>query len=66
MIILCGSADGTFVPKRGAMRPENKYETPATSRTLVKEGRVAECRVCAITTFWYTRVGCRKTERLVA
>jgi len=44
-IILCGSAGGTFVPKSGMMKPENKWETPAVWRALVKEGRVAEWRV---------------------
>jgi len=44
-VILCGSAGGTFVPKGGMVRPENKWETPAVWRALVKEGRVAEWRV---------------------
>jgi hypothetical protein len=44
-IILCGSAGGTFVPKSGMMKPENKWETPAVWRALVKEGRVAEWRI---------------------
>ena len=44
-VILCGSAGGTFVPKGGMVRPENKRETPAVWRALVKEGRVAEWRV---------------------
>jgi ketosteroid isomerase-like protein len=43
-IILCGSAGGTFVPKGGMMKAENKWETPAVWRALVKEGRVAEWR----------------------
>ena len=44
-VILFGSAGGTFVPKGGMMKPENKWETPAVWRALVKEGRVAEWRV---------------------
>ncbi len=44
-IILFGSAGGTFVPKGGTMKPENKWETPAVWRALVKDGRVAEWRV---------------------
>jgi ketosteroid isomerase-like protein len=42
VIILCGSAGGTFVPKGGMMKTENQWETPAALRALVKEGRVAE------------------------
>jgi ketosteroid isomerase-like protein len=45
VIILCGNAGGTFVPKGGMMKPENKWETPAVWRALVKEGKVAEWRV---------------------
>ena len=44
-VILFGSAGGTFVPKGRVMKPENKWETPAVWRALVKEGRVAEWRV---------------------
>jgi ketosteroid isomerase-like protein len=44
-IILCCSAGGTFVPRGGMIKPENKWETPAVWRALVKEGRVAEWRV---------------------
>ena len=44
-VILCGSAGGTFVPKGGMVKPENKWETPAVWRALVKEGKVAEWRV---------------------
>jgi ketosteroid isomerase-like protein len=45
VIILCGSAGGTFVPKGGMIKIENKWETPAAMRALVKEGKVAEWRV---------------------
>jgi len=45
VVVLCGSAGGTFVPLGGAMKPENKWETPAALRAVVKEGRVAEWRV---------------------
>jgi ketosteroid isomerase-like protein len=44
-IFLCGSAAGTFVPKGGMMKPENKWETPAVLRALLKEGKIAEWRV---------------------
>ena len=44
-VLLCGSAGGTFVPKGGMVKPENKWETPAVWRALVKAGRVAEWRV---------------------
>ena len=42
VVILCGSAGGTFVPKDGMMKPENKWETPAVWRALVREGKVAD------------------------
>ncbi len=45
VIVLFGSAGGTFVPKDGMIKPENKWETPAVWRVLVKDGRVAEWRV---------------------
>ena len=45
VVVLCGSAGGTFVPKGGMMKPENKWETPAVWRALVKDGRVVEWRV---------------------
>ena len=45
VIFLCGGAGGTFVPKGGMRKPENRWETPAVWRALIKEGRVAEWRV---------------------
>jgi len=45
VVILCGSAAGTFVPKGGMMKPENKWQSPAAWRAVVKERRVAEWRV---------------------
>lgn len=45
VIFLCGSAGGTFVPKGGMMKPENKWETPAVLRAVLKEGKIAEWRV---------------------
>jgi len=45
VIILFGSAGGTFVPKGGTMKPENKWETPVAWRALIKEGSVAEWRI---------------------
>jgi ketosteroid isomerase-like protein len=44
-VILCGSAGGTFVPKGGMMKPENKWETPAVWRALVTGERISEWRV---------------------
>ena len=44
VVVLCGSAGGTFVPLGGAMKPENKWKTPAVWRALVKNGKVAEWR----------------------
>ena len=34
VIILFGSAGGTFVPKGGTMKPENKWETPRRGERL--------------------------------
>ena len=45
VVILCGGAGGTYVPKGGTMRPENKWETPAVWRALVSDGTVSEWRV---------------------
>jgi len=45
VVILFGSAGGTFVPQGGSMKPENKWETPVALRALVKEGKVAAWRV---------------------
>jgi ketosteroid isomerase-like protein len=45
VVILCGSAGGTYVPKGGMIRPENKWETPAMWRALVTGERISEWRV---------------------
>jgi ketosteroid isomerase-like protein len=45
MIFLCGTAGGTFTPKGGTMKPENRWETPAVWRALIKNGKVAEWQV---------------------
>jgi hypothetical protein len=65
VIVLCGRADGTFVPKDGVIRLENKWERPAASPALVKEGRVAECAYMR-QRLSGTRGGYRETERLTA
>jgi ketosteroid isomerase-like protein len=45
VIFLCGSAGGTFTPKAGTMKPENRWKTPAVWRALIKNGKVAEWQV---------------------
>jgi len=45
VVILCGSAGGTYVPKGGRVRPENKWETPAVWRALVRGETISEWRV---------------------
>lgn len=44
-VVLFGTAGGTYVPNGGAMRPENKWETPAVWRAVIREGKVSEWRV---------------------
>jgi ketosteroid isomerase-like protein len=45
VLFLCGTAGGTFTPKGGTMKPENKWKTPAVWRAHIKNGKVAEWRV---------------------
>jgi ketosteroid isomerase-like protein len=45
VIFLCGSAGGTFAPKGGTMKPENRWKTPAVWRALIKNGKVTEWQV---------------------
>jgi len=45
VVFLCGSAGGAYTPKGGAMKPENRWKTPAVWRALVKRGKVAEWQV---------------------
>jgi ketosteroid isomerase-like protein len=45
VIFLCGSAGGTFTPKGGTMKAENRWNTPAVWRALIKNGKVAEWQV---------------------
>ncbi len=43
--ILIGTAGGTYLPKRGSLRPENRWETPAVWVAQVSGGRIAEWRI---------------------
>jgi ketosteroid isomerase-like protein len=45
VIFLGGSAGGTFAPKGGTIKPENRWKTPAVWRALIKNGKVAEWQV---------------------
>jgi len=45
LILMLGSAGGTFVPKSATLQPVNQWETPAVFRALVNQGRVTEWRV---------------------
>jgi ketosteroid isomerase-like protein len=45
VIFLCGSAGGTFTPKGGTIKPENRWKTPAVWRAVIKIGKVAEWQV---------------------
>jgi ketosteroid isomerase-like protein len=45
--ILFGTAGGTYVTNGGAIRPENKWETPAVWRAVVRDGKVSEWRIFA-------------------
>ena len=44
-VILFGAAGGTYVPNGGAMKPENKWDTPAVWRAVIRDGKIAEWRV---------------------
>jgi hypothetical protein len=46
-LILFGTAGGTYVPNGGAIRPENKWETPAVWRAVIRDGKVSEWRIFA-------------------
>jgi ketosteroid isomerase-like protein len=43
--ILIGTARGTYVPKGGLSRPENRWETPAVWVAQVRGGKIAEWRI---------------------
>ena len=45
VIFLCGSAGGTFTPKGGTIKPENRWKTPAVWRALIKNRKVAQWQV---------------------
>jgi ketosteroid isomerase-like protein len=44
-LILIGMAGGTYVPEDGAMKPENKWETPAVWNAHIRAGKVSEWRI---------------------
>lgn len=44
-LILFGTAGGTYVPKGGSTKPENKWETPAVWRAVIRDGKVSEWRI---------------------
>jgi len=46
-LILIGTAGGTYVPNGGAMKAENKWETPAVWRAVIQNGKVLEWRIFA-------------------
>jgi ketosteroid isomerase-like protein len=46
-VILFGTAGGTYVPEGGALNSENKWETPAVWRAMIREGKVSEWRIYA-------------------
>ncbi len=46
-LILLGAAGGTYVPNGEAMRPENKWETPAVWRAVIRDGEVSEWQIFA-------------------
>jgi hypothetical protein len=45
--ILVGSAGGTYVPEGGAMKPKNRWETPAVWVARIEGAKVAEWRIYA-------------------
>jgi ketosteroid isomerase-like protein len=44
-LILFGTAGGTYVANGEATRPENKWETPAVWRAVIRNGKMSEWRV---------------------
>ncbi|MGP8125890.1 MAG: nuclear transport factor 2 family protein [Nitrososphaerales archaeon] len=46
-LILIGAAGGTYVPNGEEMRPENKWETPAVWRAVIRAGEVSEWQIFA-------------------
>ncbi|HUI44077.1 MAG TPA: nuclear transport factor 2 family protein [Terriglobia bacterium] len=44
-VALFGSAGGTYIPKGGVLKPENKWEAPAAWLARVRDGRISEWRV---------------------
>lgn len=44
-LILFGTAGGTYVPSGESTKPENKCETPAVWRAVIREGKVSEWRI---------------------
>ena len=45
VVALFGSAGGTYVPKGGEPKPENRWDTPAAWFATVREGKISQWRV---------------------
>ena len=45
VVIVFGKAGGTFVPRGGEIRLQNRWETPAVWRAVVGDGKILEWRV---------------------
>jgi len=45
VVAFFGSAGGTYVPKEGVLKPENRWETPAAWLVTVRDGLVSQWRV---------------------
>ncbi len=46
-LILLGTAGGTYVANGGVIRPENRWETPAVWRAVIRDEKVSEWRIFA-------------------
>lgn len=45
VVAIFGSAGGTYLPKGGALKPENRWEAPAAWLVTVRDGKVSQWRV---------------------
>ena len=46
VVVLLGTAQGTFAPN-GALREENRWQTPIAIRAFIEDGQIAEWRIYA-------------------
>ncbi len=44
-VVLFGYAGGTYAPNDELVKPENKWETPAVWRAVIRDGKVSEWRI---------------------